>query len=334
MALSPEPPSSPESGPERATLSRLHKAIFDIALPKTASARSCTVPLASIQTLRKLIDDLLHQKEPQPLDPRVTELASKLDTLADKIDAITDQRRAISPRASYAEAVNATLPSANADSTPQPPPVDPSILSKLPLAHTTTLKHVEHQSRQILIDKVPDRAPSDFTFTQLGTEEAIVRKGNSALEAIPEYMEEIGLGNFIGARILPNGGLLLETEKKDLVRWFLDPRAPTERGDLFAKHFCSDYVVIKDRTYAVVLDFVPIAHVAGDVDEIMKMEEVAEFADKDVHSIVTTHWMKSPEKRTSGQSTAALLVKTYNRESANALILSGTVVRGKRVFAR
>lgn len=329
MALSLEPPSSPDSGPARAILPRLHKAIFDIALPKTASARTCTVPLTILQTIWKLVDELVHNPDPQPLDPHVTELALKLDTLTDKIDAITALHHETSPPLSYAEAAKATPPSSpdhptslEADLFSHTAPIDSSVISKLPLSHAATLKHVEDQARQLLIDTLPGRAPTNFNLAQL-SEDILVQKGNSALEMMTEYLEEIG--HFIGARILPNGGLILEADNEALVQWILET---TVRSELFEQKFDGDWVTVRDRTYTVVLDFVPVAHEAGDKLEIKKMEEISNC------SIAATRWLKSPEKRTLGQSTAALMVKAYSRESANALILSGTVIRGKRVFTR
>lgn len=85
---------------------QLHKAVFAITLPKTSTARTCTVLLTALHTIRKLLDELVVQPQQTPPDPRVTELSSKIDALADKLDTL-----AATQPTSYAAIVRCSTPS-------------------------------------------------------------------------------------------------------------------------------------------------------------------------------------------------------------------------------
>lgn len=129
MPLLFEPPLSPAPA-ARATLQQLHKAVFAIALPKTSTARTCTVSLPTLHAIRKLLDELVAQPQQPPPDPRVTELASKIDALSDKLDSLT----ATQPT-SYADAVRCSTPSRQ--HTYSPSKVSPIPVSKIDV-HTSS----------------------------------------------------------------------------------------------------------------------------------------------------------------------------------------------------
>ncbi|KAJ7504023.1 hypothetical protein B0H11DRAFT_1640362, partial [Mycena galericulata] len=90
MPLDPVPPSQPKA----ATLQDLQKLIDSVKLPKSHTAKSCSVPLDDWNTLRSIVAALL-QKPAPPANPdtsdHISSLSTKLDALASKLDSISSQ---------------------------------------------------------------------------------------------------------------------------------------------------------------------------------------------------------------------------------------------------
>ncbi|KAJ6608904.1 hypothetical protein B0H10DRAFT_1651915, partial [Mycena sp. CBHHK59/15] len=92
MPLDPQPPPLPNKAP-RATIQNLHKAIYDIKLPKSTSAKSCSVPLEDWNTIRSLAASLVQQpgNSANSDSARISSLSTKLDSLASKLDTLASQ---------------------------------------------------------------------------------------------------------------------------------------------------------------------------------------------------------------------------------------------------
>ncbi|KAJ6624198.1 hypothetical protein B0H10DRAFT_2212928 [Mycena sp. CBHHK59/15] len=93
MPVDPLPPPQPQAA-HPPTLQDLHKVIYSIKLPKSTTAKSCSVPLDDWNTIRSLVATLL-QKPGTPANPdtsaRISSLSTKLDALASKLDSISSQ---------------------------------------------------------------------------------------------------------------------------------------------------------------------------------------------------------------------------------------------------
>ncbi|KAJ7436602.1 hypothetical protein B0H11DRAFT_1649185, partial [Mycena galericulata] len=92
MALDPVPPPQPQAA--SAHLQDLQKLIDSVKLPKSHTAKSCSVPLDDWNTIRSLVAALL-QKLGHPANPdtsdHISSLSTKLDALTSKLDSISSQ---------------------------------------------------------------------------------------------------------------------------------------------------------------------------------------------------------------------------------------------------
>lgn len=255
------------------------------------------------------------------------QLSSAITTHVDRIDQIIGSCKDVTQSLhdtlhSVPEALTAKPPSSGNTLQAAPPNVtDIHFTGQLPVTHPSVIAHTHSQARQLLLDTKPN---SSTTHSQL-SEDVLVQKANMALEMMGERSEN---GTFIGAHFLRNGGLLLEADRESLVASI---RSSAESCEHFEKCFDGGWATVRHRTYTVVLDFVPLTHSPGDEVEIRQIERSSQLPQ---NTIVTSKWMKSIEHRRPGQSSAALLVKACSIGSANELIRSGVVIRGRRVFGR
>ncbi|KAJ6571044.1 hypothetical protein B0H10DRAFT_2352141 [Mycena sp. CBHHK59/15] len=96
MYLDPLPPPQPPAA-NPPTPQDLHKAIHDVTLPKSKTAKTCSVPIDDWNTIRALAASLLLNPSLSADSARISSLSTKLDALASKLDFISTQNPQTTP---------------------------------------------------------------------------------------------------------------------------------------------------------------------------------------------------------------------------------------------
>ena len=121
--------------------------------------------------------------------------------------------------------------------------------------------------------------------------------------------------------LLHNGSLLLELDTTEAFTWL---RKGETRDRLLAN--IGSGACIKDRTYQVILQFVPIQFEPNNDHHLQQYEEQNGIAPK---TVLKAEWTKPVEDRKKEQQVATL--RTYHRDasSANKVLSSGGYIAGK-----
>ena len=191
----------------------------------------------------------------------------------------------------------------------------------LPTTHHFNIARQRAQRRRILMDSNSD---AHYNIKDL-SEAQIVAKANLALEQMADSTQPAG--KFTGARILRNGGVIIEANEETLIEWVQDADTRTS----FQNAFDGGQAQIKDKLYAAILEFVPTAHKTGNTTEYRYIESLSNL---DYGHLASTKWMKPIERRTEGQRTAHLLAKFTSARAANIAIRDGVTIAGKLVYGR
>ena len=173
------------------------------------------------------------------------------------------------------------------------------------------------KARQILIDISPDSpiAPGKTSHAQL------VDKIKNALKNIQkESTPDLAIR---AVKQFPNGGTIVEflnpeaakhLKQEDIKRKFLDLLDPKAK--------------IKERTYPVVIRFVPLTFNPTDEEQIRELERENGW---EQGAVVSARWIKPPGKRTNTQQVAHILATFNNPETANKGIRDGIMLNHTRL---
>ena len=199
------------------------------------------------------------------------------------------------------------------------PPHSPITHSQLQIQNREQIKR-----RQVLVD---------FEKTeelQLGVmdEKTLTRKATDALYTVfaaatdPKPVE-VKLKSGI---LLRNGGLLLELNSDEAAQWLRSDGVITS----FLENLGSG-ASIKNRTYQVLVQFVPVTFDPADDEHVRGFEENNGITNG---SIAKMDWIKPKKDRKVGQKVATLRVYHRDVESANTILKQGAYVFNKRVVPR
>ncbi|KAG1837426.1 hypothetical protein DFJ58DRAFT_610154, partial [Suillus subalutaceus] len=127
---------------------------------------------------------------------------------------------------------------------------------------------------------------------------------------------------FLSARRLPHGGVLYELDSVESVLWF---NVPAHRSK-FLEHFGTE-IVIKDRSFHVLVENVPISFIPDNHAAIADVEKKAGLKHK---SIYRARYIKLAARRNPGQRTAHVILTFGTKEGANQAIKHGLSIEGKK----
>ncbi|KAG2153358.1 hypothetical protein DEU56DRAFT_726959 [Suillus clintonianus] len=193
-----------------------------------------------------------------------------------------------------------------------------------PLILTKALAKSEAHARQILIDR---RSPLYSNTLRDLTEAQLVAKATLAIELMTKDDNNIPEGMvFLSARRLPHGGALYELNSAESARWFDNPANRSK----FLEHFGIE-VMIKDRSYHVIVENVPISFIPDNYAALAEVEKKAGLKPK---AIIKARYIKPIARRNPGQRTAHVIFTFSAKEGANQAIRFGLSVEGKKVYGR
>lgn len=298
---------------------QLHKAVFAITLPKTSTARTCTVLLTALHTIRKLLDELVVQPQQTPPDPRVTELSSKIDALADKLDTL-----AATQPTSYADIVRCSTPSRQ--HTCSPPKASP-IVPRAPVHPPQAPSHpavARDTSLDVVLTPKDSRCPAF-----IGDSPAVVlaRFNELMLTTKP-------LGYPVSARAiarLRNGNLRLTLNQEGAADDLTDKQA------LWLPDF-SPLLSIHVPQYPIIVHRVPTtfnlyccaspgpdSSCNGDYCNMMRENSLC-FPELPTHAQL--RWVSPLAKRPSKTHSSIIMFLPYNKDLASQIIQERFAING------
>lgn len=126
--------------------------------------------------------------------------------------------------------------------------------------------------------------------------------------------------------LLRNGGLLLELNSDEAANWL--------KSDAVINSFLENVgsgASVKNRTYQVIVQFVPVGFDPTDDEHIRAYEEHNNIANG---SVAKAEWIKPIKDRKKDQKVATLRVYHRDAESANTILKQGAYVFTKRVVPK
>ena len=181
--------------------------------------------------------------------------------------------------------------------------------------------------RRVLVDGI------DGVRSSVGglTPKEIVEKANIALAAAVistegNGEEPAGTPVAIAAKILENGGVVIEMDTEDAADW-----VRTEDGRREFEANFGGSAKVKDQLHQVVVNFLPVT-LRDALEDIAPRIE----ADNTLPSDCIAHcrWLKAPKFWSKGQRFAHALIAVKGRMEASLLIRHGVIVEGQRFRVR
>lgn len=203
---------------------------------------------------------------------------------------------------------------------PQPiPPRPPVTHSQLQIQNRERIKR-----RQVLVDF----EKTEELQLEVMDEKTLTRKATDALytvfaAATGPKPDEVKLKSGV---LLRNGGLLLELNSSEAANWLRSGGVTSSFLDNLGSG-----ASIKNRTYQVIVQFVPVTFDPTNDDHVRGFEENNNIA---IGSIAKMDWIKPKKDRKEGQKVATLRVYHQDAESANVILKQGAYVFDKRVEPR
>lgn len=197
-----------------------------------------------------------------------------------------------------------------------------STVVQVPADHASSMAQQIERTKQVLVDV---EQPDDGSSVEM-TAHHLVTKANLALDMM---RDDKGLtppagARFVSVRRLKHGGLLYEVSTAGTARWLYN----VENMNAFSACF-GMRAQIKARYYTVVLANVPVSFEPSEASS-RALEEENGWSSRD---LLSTKWIKKPDRRRPGQATAYLLANFGSVACANTVILNGMSVRGCKIRA-
>ncbi|KAG1759513.1 hypothetical protein EDD22DRAFT_759317, partial [Suillus occidentalis] len=127
-------------------------------------------------------------------------------------------------------------------------------------------------------------------------------------------------------RKLTHGGILYELNNQESVAWL---NIPGNRSS-FLEHFRVE-VIIKDRSYQLIVENVPISF---NLTSPMAIAEIETKGGLQQKSVIKARYIKPVARRTSNQRTTHIALSLNSKTSANQIICHGITIEGKKVYGR
>lgn len=130
-------------------------------------------------------------------------------------------------------------------------------------------------------------------------------------------------GNIKAVQPLHSGAIIIELDSKNLANWL---RSPAGRQSLEDK--LGPLVSLRERTFGIVLQYLPISLKIDHDEFLRKCEEENTLPARSLHSI---HWIKPPQRRTKEQQRAFALLQVADVGTANDILKEGLCIQSNRI---
>lgn len=188
-------------------------------------------------------------------------------------------------------------------------------------SHLQIQNREQIKRRQVLVDF---KRTEELTLEAMN-EETLSRKAKDSLRttwttAPSPKPENIKLKSIT---LLRNGGLLLELDTPEAASWLRSDGVTDKFLESIGSGAC-----IKNRTYQVIVQFVPIQFNPEDEAQVREYEEHNNLPQ---NSILKAEWIKPIHERKANQKVATMRMLHRDAESANTILKQGAYVFDKRV---
>jgi len=256
-----------------------------------------------------------------------TKLENHLQAITDNIKAHTDiteklQRTQEKLEETARQATTNTRTYSQVTATEQhtPPPIPAPFTPNVSYSQLQIRNREEIKRRQVLIDF---ERTTNMNLDAMD-EYTLSRKANDSVNTIWAATTEPKppRPKLKAATLMRNGGLLLELDSSEAVDWL-------KRDDI-RERFLSNMgsgANIKDRTYQVIVQFVPV-NFSPDDDQHIREYEATNGLEPD--SVLKAEWIKPVNERKQNQRVATMRVYHRDAMSANKILSEGAYVLGKR----
>ena len=187
------------------------------------------------------------------------------------------------------------------------------------------------KNRQILIDS----KPGVKSATEGLKVKEVVKKANMAWDAMSDTAEDKdgdedtkpeGI-KFIGAKILKNGGVVLEMSDEEGAEWLKVKKVK----ESFERRFGGS-AEIKEHVYAMRIEFI-LTTFRNELDKYGPLLETEN--DMEEGTIKKIQWMRNPETSwKQDQQFAHAIITVTSQEDANKLLKNGITIEGVRRIVR
>jgi len=206
-----------------------------------------------------------------------------------------------------------------AATSPQSPP--PHIPPALSHSQIQIQNREQIKRRQVLVDF---NRTEDLTLDAMD-EETLSRKANDSLRmtwAAAQAPKPLSI-KLKSVTLLRNGGLLLELDSPEAATWLRSEGITDKFLEGVGSGAC-----LKNRTYQVIVQFVPILFDPLDETQVRAYEEHNNIPQ---NSVLKAEWIKPIHERKKNQRVATMRMFHRDAESANIILKQGAYVFNKRV---
>ena len=237
-------------------------------------------------------------------------LTDKLIKTQEKLDNTT--QKALATTKTYSQAA-ATAP------THAPQPAPPASINQVRMRNRE-----EPKKRQVLIEF--DRT-QDLQVENMGNT-VLTRKAKDAINTVWATSLTLGMEKpaIRVTTLLHNRGLLLEMDRAESAKWL---RAEANRKRILDN--IGTGANIKDHTYQVIVQFIPIQF---DPQNEVSLRSVKEANCLRTNTIMKVEWIKPVKDRREGQKVATARLYLKDADTANAILSTNVYIRDKKVILK
>jgi len=261
------------------------------------------------ESINKLTADV--QNTIEQYTKAIEETAQAQTTLADRLQQTQEKMEETTQNAVRTYSQIAATP------TPlrSPPPPPTLTYSQIQIHNREQIK-----KRQVLIDlKRTEELNLDMMNGETLTRKATDSLQTTWLGADPQPPRP----KLKSSTMLRNGGLLLELDTTESAQWLKSEKVI----EVFLGNVGSG-AEIKNRSYQVIVHFVPIRFDPTNSEHVKEYEELNNIP---LNSVLKAEWIKPVKERKENQRVATMRVYHRDAESANMILKNGAYVFGKRV---
>lgn len=233
--------------------------------------------------------------------------------LTPSLEFTQDRLNTLSTQLSQQPQVQSTPPNTTA---PSHPTYSSIAASSIPPAAEKAVARASIRAKQILLDPTPGNS----LFAPDATNASIAKEISDILAKTET--EDTPPGEVRAIQRLHNGGLIIELDSENLANWL---RSPV--GRLALESHLDSTAYIRDRTYAIVAQYLPIA-----LD--VTREDFPRLIERDNHlppnSIASIRWIKPPQRRSPEQCFVFALMQVKDAATANDLLKEGVCINAHR----
>lgn len=305
-------------------IASLHSASEALAVTAKNAEDTLTTSLDKTERIHRLAKDERTEQE-----GGVSIAAERLEEVADALYAsVSDCQNAINVLAPSLDVTQERVNRLSTQMLATPPPtltpVQPSYstiaAAHLPPKVDQAVGRAAIRARQILLDPNPGTPP----FPPNTTSKEIAEHLKKALTNIRN--DSTPEGNVKTVTTLRNGGIIVELDSDTLATWLRDPANRT----LLENQFDSA-VSFRSRTFALVLEYLPIHLQISDGQFLRRLEEENTLLPDSLASI---RWIKPPIRRSPQQRKAFALLQVAEACTANSLLRDGLCIDNERITIR